>query len=133
VRAYDRWRSLDRHAKRLSLEAAALTALSVARVTLRGAPRVLLGAAGSRNRWATANELRELAAAIERASRHVPGAGCLPRALALQWMLKRRGIAADIRLGVRTDAGTLSAHAWVECQGIALGGPAPGDSFAAIG
>jgi hypothetical protein len=43
-------------------------------------------------------------------------AGCLPRALAAQAMLRRRGIASRICLGVAREAegGGLLAHAWVE-------------------
>ncbi len=32
----------------------------------------------------------------------------------------RRGIAADLRIGVRRDAGALEAHVWVECAGQAV-------------
>jgi hypothetical protein len=39
---------------------------------------------------------------------------CLPRALAAHAMLRRRGIASRLCLGVARDAGELAAHAWVE-------------------
>jgi len=39
---------------------------------------------------------------------------CLPRALAAQAMLRRRGIASRLCLGVARDCHALSAHAWVE-------------------
>lgn len=39
---------------------------------------------------------------------------CLPRALAAHSMLRRRGIASRVCLGVAREHGNLSAHAWVE-------------------
>lgn len=40
---------------------------------------------------------------------------CLPQALAAQWMLRRAGYAATLRIGVnRDEAGKLQAHAWLE-------------------
>lgn len=45
---------------------------------------------------------------------------CLPRSMTLWWMLGRRGIASELRIGVRKEADTFTAHAWLECQGIIL-------------
>jgi Transglutaminase-like superfamily len=39
---------------------------------------------------------------------------CLPRALAAQAMLRRRGISSRLCLGVARENGKLTAHAWVE-------------------
>ena len=39
---------------------------------------------------------------------------CLPRALAAHAMLRRRGIASRLCLGVKRSSGALDAHAWVE-------------------
>ena len=132
VRVFAQWRALDRRSKRLTLEAACFTALAVIRLKLGGMPRLPRSTAPRDDASAHADELRALNNATGRAARYVPGATCLPRALALTWMLKRRGIAATVRLGVRTDAGALMAHAWVECQGITLNGPADGDPFVAL-
>ncbi len=41
---------------------------------------------------------------------------CLPRALLLAAMLRRRPINADLCLGARTD-GAFDAHAWIEIDG----------------
>ncbi len=60
--------------------------------------------------------------ALDRAARCGPGhPSCLPRALALWWLLRRRGIPADLRIGARRAAGRLEAHAWVEHDGQVLG------------
>ena len=48
---------------------------------------------------------------------------CLVRAVAAEAMLRRRGIASELRFGVRNDrnrADTLSAHAWLERDGLVL-------------
>ena len=39
---------------------------------------------------------------------------CLPRALAAHAMLRRRGIASRLCLGVARQNGSLTAHAWIE-------------------
>ncbi len=51
------------------------------------------------------------------AANHGPyRATCLRQSLALWWLLRRRGIPAELRIGVRKDDGDLKAHAWVEHQ-----------------
>jgi len=51
----------------------------------------------------------------------------LPRALAAHIMLRRRGIACRLCLGVATDGEALAAHAWIELgrDAIVGGGDAP--------
>jgi hypothetical protein len=48
-----------------------------------------------------------------------PGS-CLRRALALWWLLRRRGYMPVIRYGVRRDRSGSLAHAWVELDGVVL-------------
>jgi hypothetical protein len=56
---------------------------------------------------------------INLAARHgIFQATCLTRSLLLEWMLRRRGVAAEMRIGVRLNGGRLDAHAWVEHAGI---------------
>lgn len=45
---------------------------------------------------------------------------CLPRALLLAALLRRRGIAADLCLGTRIT-GAFDAHAWIEMGGVPVG------------
>lgn len=45
---------------------------------------------------------------------------CLEQSLVLWWLLRRRGIAADLRIGARKDDQRFEAHAWVEFRGMAL-------------
>jgi hypothetical protein len=54
---------------------------------------------------------------------------CLPRALAAHAMLRRRGIASRLCLGVARDRDTLSAHAWVEIGDDKIVGGAEADGF----
>lgn len=56
------------------------------------------------------------------ARRTLGGATCLEQSLALWWLLGRRGIASELRVGVRKDGEKFEAHAWVECCGVALTG-----------
>lgn len=60
---------------------------------------------------------------------------CLRQALLLQWLLRRRGIETALRIGVQRDDGghALSAHAWVERDGVILiGGEQSIDRFQPI-
>ena len=47
-------------------------------------------------------------------------ATCLTESLTLRWLLRRQGIESDLRIGVRTEASRLEAHAWVEYCGLVL-------------
>ena len=58
---------------------------------------------------------------VEWVARHHPmRPKCLAQSLAGRWMLRRRGIAVDLRIGVRLDEGVFSAHAWLESAGQSL-------------
>ena len=39
------------------------------------------------------------------------------------WLLARRGITAQLRIGVKKSADKFEAHAWVERDGMAVGDP----------
>ncbi len=55
------------------------------------------------------------------ASASILGANCLQRSLVLRQLLRNRGMPAEIRFGVsRAVNGGLSAHAWVELDGLPL-------------
>jgi hypothetical protein len=54
---------------------------------------------------------------------------CLPRALAAHAMLRRRGIASRLCLGLAREHGSLSAHAWVEIGNDKIVGGAEADGF----
>ena len=68
--------------------------------------------------------LETIAWAVRAAARYVPGATCLPQALAAELMLLRNGYPAHVRIGVaRSGDRTLEGHAWVENDGaVVIGG-----------
>jgi hypothetical protein len=58
---------------------------------------------------------------VQAAARYGPcRANCLQQSLVLWWLLRRRGVASVLRIGVRKGEGRLEAHAWVEHRGQAL-------------
>lgn len=60
-------------------------------------------------------------------------ANCLNRSLVLWCLLRRLGVDADLRIGVRKNEGRFEAHAWVEWLGKASNDSAPmGERFAAF-
>jgi hypothetical protein len=73
---------------------------------------------------------RDLAATVEHACRLLPGAStCLPDAFAGCALLRREGLPAEVRIGVRREpGGGLRAHAWVEVDGDAVLG-ASGEEY----
>jgi hypothetical protein len=54
---------------------------------------------------------------------------CLPRALAAHAMLRRRGIASRLCLGVAREGSELAAHAWVEVGNNKIVGGTEADGF----
>lgn len=70
--------------------------------------------------------LRRLVSAIERAGRFAPAViNCLPRALALQRMLWRRGVRGTVQFGIKKANGQVEAHAWLVLRGQVLMGHLP--------
>ncbi len=69
--------------------------------------------------WPGQVSLGRLAAAVNRASRLVPGATCLMRAIAASKLMGKEGYPARIRFGViGALPDGLGAHCWVEVEGI---------------
>lgn len=60
--------------------------------------------------------------AVEAAARRLPvSTACFPRAIALQAMLRRRGVPVELVYGASGRPGTgVNAHVWVEDGGVAL-------------
>lgn len=58
---------------------------------------------------------RRLAWLIEVADRYAPGrSSCLRQSVALSWLLRRRGIATTIRIGVAREGENFVAHSWLQ-------------------
>ncbi len=80
------------------------------------------------------HEIMGMATAVNRAARlvRIP-ANCLTRSLLLGWLLRRRGVASQLRIGVKMSNGSLAAHAWVEYEGVPINDqPDVGEQFAAF-
>ena len=135
TRAFSRFIALDRSQRRLVIEAAALV--------------TLVGTAMSAGGFARARPLLERCARTRKASRtFAPGENlrtsvepstvawavtaavsrfpfwhtCLVKALVTDLMLRRRGMASSIFVGVRRSqiAASIDAHAWVESGGAVV-------------
>ena len=78
--------------------------------------------------------LGQLRWALHAAARRSPlGSSCLTRAIAGKAMLKRRGIASTLYLGVDTGGATgLSAHAWLRCGTFLVTGAGGREQFATV-
>jgi hypothetical protein len=62
-----------------------------------------------------------IARLVNLAARRSPlHASCLTRSVLLEYMLARRRIPADLKIGVRLAGGRLDAHAWVETGGVPI-------------
>jgi hypothetical protein len=105
-----------------------LIGLSLSVLGLKRTSRLLGGtgclAAGGSEVNAEARTLAErIARSVNIAARHGPyKATCLRKSLALLWLLRTRGVAAELRIGVRLNEGVLDAHAWVEHAGVPING-----------
>jgi hypothetical protein len=72
-------------------------------------------------------EVKRIAWALDASTHRIPSFGrgpCLAQALAGQWLLRRRGLPAELCIGVvRRPGEELLAHAWVEIDGmVVIGG-----------
>jgi hypothetical protein len=104
--------------RRVYLREAAIM-LAMAKLAVRFVPPARLFAWANRpprhlNRFA-ADEASRVSWAVDSVgARPWMNALCLPRALAAHAMLRRRGIASRLCLGVAREHGAVAAHAWVE-------------------
>lgn len=80
------------------------------------------------------DELKRTGALVNAAAHRVLGRdNCLTRSLYLWWLLRRRGVRSELRIGVRLGDGALEAHAWVEHAGIPVNDRDDvGDTFGAF-
>jgi len=124
-----RFNALPRPARGLFLRALVLLPLVTLLLRLRGfraAQRILRARLGSPgDAGAAADDLaRSASRMVAAAARHaIFPATCLERSLVLWWLLARRGVASQLRIGVRKSGETFEAHAWVERHGAAVGEP----------
>ena len=105
----------------------ALAAVASASLAIALAPVRRVGAIASRSprrtRAGEANEIARLRRAVQVWSRRAPWrVVCFQSALALQMMLRRRGIASTLHYGI-AQGDALKAHVWLSVAGtIVIGG-----------
>jgi hypothetical protein len=76
---------------------------------------------------------RETAAWVDRVSEFLPGMLCLQQALALQWMLARRGVGYTLHVGISSLEGEFRSHAWVTCNDrVLIGGGQAAEKYREI-
>jgi hypothetical protein len=64
---------------------------------------------------------RTVVRVVAAAAAHGPyRANCLQQSVTLWWLLRRRGLESELRIGTRKEGGRFDAHAWVEFQGLTL-------------
>ncbi len=118
-----RWRRLSSAEQHITLTAAAaVPAIAIALRVLGYAP---IARWVSRRSKALHSDhvavVRTATRAVGRVRRYGPYRGnCLSTSLALQWLLRRRGVATSLRIGARFENGALRAHAWVEWDGVVV-------------
>ena len=78
--------------------------------------------------------VRRVTYIVRRVARRVPfPAVCLPRAMAAQWMLRRRGIPSRLFFGVRRDPDSaLQFHAWLTVGGECVMGGAAVETYSSL-
>ena len=115
--------------------------LSAARVLLLAPYAVWSRTLGDGVTWHRADTSTKAAAsrlvprAIAVAAARMPVAMvCLPRAMAAHWMLRRRGVASVLHLGIRHVPGNGHAvlHAWLTVDGETLLGGAGAEGFVTL-
>jgi len=85
------------------------------------APRV--GPDAARSSVSLEETARQIARMEEAAARNLFfSTNCLEQSLVLWWLLRIRGIAAELRIGARKELNRFEAHAWVEFHAAILNG-----------
>jgi hypothetical protein len=103
----------------ISLPIVALVRLGLSTVGYNRIRRLVPSAAGV----APPLVLRSVSWSVRRSARLVPGASCLTQALAVQFLLARRGFQSTIKVGVREEGGKILAHAWlISGDTVVIGG-----------
>jgi hypothetical protein len=111
------------HDPRVVVTGTALVVFYRAAVKLAGLGRAAQLATvigGPERHPATVTDPTRVSRTVNAVANHLPiKAKCLPRSLTTWTMLRRRGVAATVRLGVRVDR-VADAHAWIEIDGQPL-------------
>ena len=136
VSMFSRFRRLPQPERRLLVQAGCLIAILALSLKVFRFQRVRAALArltpgelqAARDASEPLAEVLQVVCAVDRAARHAPfQTSCLHRSLALWGLLRRRGFASALQLGVRKRNAGFEAHAWVERGGVVLGDGAATD------
>ena len=123
---FARWTRLGWPRRLMLIEALATVAAASAAVRLLPFKQaVQLGSRRLPANKASGDPTADASWAVEAAARNVPWrAMCIQKGIALQWMLRRRGVNAMLHYGVARDAaGEIEAHVWVAADDrVIIGG-----------
>jgi transglutaminase superfamily protein len=124
VRRLTRFLQLDRADRWILIQSVLLLPLVAVLLRMIGLARcwALLQRAGGKQTGAFAaddpartSQQARTVRMVDIAARHLPWQpSCLPRSLVLWFLLRRQGVPAELRIGVRKSDRQLEAHAWVE-------------------
>ncbi len=77
----------------------------------------LFGRKGSARGRRQGVNLQRMAWLVDVADRYAPGrSSCLRQTAALAWLLRRRGVVTNMRIGVAREGNKLTAHSWLESR-----------------
>jgi hypothetical protein len=119
VRQLRAFAQLTRRDQRLLLNAFVTLAICRARLLAQNIEKLQAWATPTRT-GNGAIGVERLAWAVNIASRKMPGATCLCRALALQRLLAKHGHGSELKIGVEKDNDQFRAHAWLVHGGHVL-------------
>ena len=124
-----RYRTLDPESRRIFWRALILLPMVRASLRLRGYNRTYVSLQKKLHPEVglpsgSAKEVEKTSRMVRVALRYSPARfTCLEQSLTLWYLLRKQGIATQLRIGVRKMDGKFEAHAWVEHQGVALQQP----------
>jgi hypothetical protein len=77
--------------------------------------------------------LKELHKAVKTAAHYLPWENnCLPQALTMQQLLKRKGLAHTLYFGCLKEDSELLAHTWVRCGDLIVIGNRPAQNYQSV-
>jgi len=124
-----RYRALDRESQRLFWRAAFLLPWIRVSLRMRGYNPTFASLQArlssiAENASADPDQVRKINRVVRAAVHHsLLHFTCLEESLGLWYLLRKQGIASQVRIGVRKSNGKFEAHAWVEYAGEAINQP----------
>lgn len=126
LKRFTRFRRLRNDEKTALLKAVPILAAAALALRVLGLKRTLelleRVPRGSDRHETSCQALNRETQAVDRAARAMGVGTCLSKSLALNLRLRRLGIDTQVRIGVSDDGELISAHAWLERDGVPIHG-----------